>query len=105
MHLFRQLLCFAISLQRQGAGWLPRRERIFENAQENAALAILISLPSFGGGRGLAAYLTRKSSKVQQLLLSLLSQAQRREMENAFQCFQIYCFPPADAQTLTVTIN
>lgn len=42
VHPSRQLLLFAISLQRQEAGWLPRRKRFFENAQEKAALAILI---------------------------------------------------------------
>lgn len=86
VHLFRQLLPLTISLQRQEAGWLPRRERIFENAPEKAALAILISLPSFGWGQGLAAHLTGKSSKPPQLLLSLLSQVQ----EWSGKCFSLF---------------
>lgn len=105
VHLFCQLLGFAVPLQRQEAGWLPRRERILRKGPGECTYGF-VDLSSFlGRGQSLAAYLTRKPSKVQQHLLSLLSQVWRSGGENAFQCFWIDCLPPADAQTRAVTIS
>lgn len=106
VHLFCQHLGFAVPLQRQEAGWLPRRERIFKIKCPGECTYGYVDLSSsLGRGQSLAAYLTRKPSKVQQHLLSLLSQARKSGGENAFQCFRIDCFSPADAQTRAVTIG
>lgn len=91
----------------EARSWLAAQEteNLQKNAQGECTYGYVDLSSSLGQGQSLAAYLTRKPSKVQQHLLSLWSQARRSGGENAFQCFRIDCFSPADAQTRAVTIG
>lgn len=62
VHLFCQLLGFAVPLQRQEAGWLPRRERLLRKCPGECTYGYVDLSSSLGRGQSLAAYLTRKPS-------------------------------------------